>query len=115
MKLNALRIRPGDIIEHRDKHWVVLKNTVLQPGKGAAVAQVEMRDLKSGIKTNQRWRLKNRWKKPKSGLSKPTFCMPKAAFVTLWITNPLNNSMWPLRFWAISPDFCRRGWNAMSA
>ncbi len=56
MKLNALRIRPGDIIEHRDKHWVVLKNTVLQPGKGAAVAQVEMRDLKSGIKTNQRWR-----------------------------------------------------------
>lgn len=56
MKVNALHIRPGNILEHQGKHWVVLKNTVLQPGKGGAFAQVEMRDLKSGIKSNQRWR-----------------------------------------------------------
>jgi len=64
MKINALHIRPGNIIEHQNKYWVVLKNTVLQPGKGASVAQVEMRDLKSGIKTNQRWRTQEAVEKP---------------------------------------------------
>ena len=64
MKINALHIRAGNIIQHQNKYWVVLKNTVLQPGKGAAVAQVEMRDLKTGIKTNQRWRTQEAVEKP---------------------------------------------------
>src|SRR5262249_27606484 len=34
----------------------VLKQQIITPGKGGAFIQVEMRDLKSGNKTNERWR-----------------------------------------------------------
>ncbi len=56
MKLQANLIRPGNILEHNGKRWAVLKIQIIQPGKGGAFIQVEMRDLKSGVKTNERWR-----------------------------------------------------------
>jgi elongation factor P len=56
MKLNANLIRPGNILEHNGKQWAVLKIQLIQPGKGGAFIQVEMRDLRSGVKTNERWR-----------------------------------------------------------
>lgn len=56
MKIQANTIRPGNIIEHNGKQWNVLKIAIVQPGKGGAFIQVEMRDIRSGIKTNERWR-----------------------------------------------------------
>jgi elongation factor P len=56
MKLQANLIRPGNILEHNARQWAVLKIQLIQPGKGGAFIQVEMRDLKSGNKTNERWR-----------------------------------------------------------
>ncbi|HXM71113.1 MAG TPA: elongation factor P [Thermoanaerobaculia bacterium] len=56
MKLQANLIRPGNIIEHNGRQWAVLKIQIISPGKGGAFIQVEMRDLKSGSKTNERWR-----------------------------------------------------------
>ena len=56
MKVSAITIRPGNVLEYNEKLWVVLKNDIIQPGKGAAVVQVEMRDLSSGNKTNVRFR-----------------------------------------------------------
>ena len=56
MKLQANLIRPGNILEHNGKQWAVLKIQLIQPGKGGAFIQVEMRDLRSGVKTNERWR-----------------------------------------------------------
>ena len=56
MKVQALSVRPGNVIEHEDKLWNVLKIDILQPGKGGAFVQVEMRDVKSGNKTNVRFR-----------------------------------------------------------
>jgi elongation factor P len=56
MKLQANQIRPGNIIEHNARQWAVLKIQIITPGKGGAFIQVEMRDLKSGSKTNERWR-----------------------------------------------------------
>lgn len=56
MKINANTIRPGMVIEHDGKQWAVLKIQLIQPGKGGAFIQVEMRDVRSGIKTNERWR-----------------------------------------------------------
>jgi len=56
MKIQANSIRPGMIIEHQGKQWSVLKIGLLQPGKGSAFIQVEMRDLASGNKSNERWR-----------------------------------------------------------
>lgn len=56
MKINANTIRPGMVLDHGGKQWAVLKIQLIQPGKGGAFIQVEMRDLRSGAKTNERWR-----------------------------------------------------------
>lgn len=56
MKINANTIRPGIVIEHENRQWAVIKIQLVQPGKGGAFIQVEMRDLKAGVKTNARWR-----------------------------------------------------------
>src|ERR1700689_1955109 len=56
MKINAIDIKPGNVLEHSGKLWVVLKRELIQPGKGGAFAQVEMRDMKTGTKTNERYR-----------------------------------------------------------
>ncbi len=56
MKINAINIRAGNVLEHQGKLCVVLKSEILQPGKGASVVQVEMRDLKTGNKDNVRFR-----------------------------------------------------------
>ena len=56
MKIQANNIRPGNVIEHDGKQWSVLKIQLIQPGKGGAFIQVEMRDVAGGVKTNERWR-----------------------------------------------------------
>jgi len=56
MKVNAITIRAGNVIEQDGKLWVVLKSEIFQPGKGASVVQVEMRDVRAGTKTNVRYR-----------------------------------------------------------
>jgi elongation factor P len=56
MKQQANLIRAGQVIEHEGRRWTVLKQQIISPGKGGAFIQVEMRDLRSGNKTNERWR-----------------------------------------------------------
>jgi elongation factor P len=56
MKVNAITLRSGNVIEYNGKLCVVLKNDIQQPGKGASVAQVEMRDIRTGNKDNVRFR-----------------------------------------------------------
>jgi len=57
MKVNAITLRPGNVLDRNDgKLWVVSKYEIIQPGKGASVIQVEMRDIRSGNKDNVRYR-----------------------------------------------------------
>ena len=56
MKINAIEIRGGNVLDHEGKLWLVLKSNIYQPGKGASVVQVEMRDVRTGTKTNVRFR-----------------------------------------------------------
>lgn len=56
MKINANTIRPGMVIEHNGRLWSVLKIQLIQPGKGGAFIQVEMRDIAGGNKSQGRWR-----------------------------------------------------------
>src|SRR5437763_12580265 len=56
MKINAIDIKPGNVLEHQNKLWLVLRRELIQPGKGGAFAQVEMRDLRGGAKLNERFR-----------------------------------------------------------
>jgi elongation factor P len=56
MKVQANTVRAGHVLEYNGKQYTVLGIELLQPGKGGAFIQVEMRDLRSGLKTNVRWR-----------------------------------------------------------
>lgn len=57
MKVTAITLRPGNVIDRGDgKLWAVTKYEIMQPGKGASVIQVEMRDIRSGNKDNVRYR-----------------------------------------------------------
>ncbi|MEM7443880.1 MAG: elongation factor P [Pseudomonadota bacterium] len=56
MKINAINIRPGNVLEYEGKLMQVTKIDLIQPGKGNAVIQVAMKDVRTGIKTQNRWR-----------------------------------------------------------
>lgn len=56
MKVNANELRSGNVIEYNGKLCVVVKNEIFTPGKGASVAQVELRDVRNGSKDNVRFR-----------------------------------------------------------
>jgi elongation factor P len=55
-KINAIDLKPGNVLEHQNKLWLVLKREIVQPGKGGAFAQIEIRDLRSGNKATERFR-----------------------------------------------------------
>ena len=46
MKIDAIDIKPGNVLERQNNCWLVLKRELVQPGKGGAFAQVELRDLR---------------------------------------------------------------------
>ncbi len=56
MKINANSIRPGNVLQHNNRLWVVAKIMHTQPGKGGAYIQVEMKDIVDGTKLNERFR-----------------------------------------------------------
>ena len=56
MKINGNAIRPGMVIEHQKRLWRAVKIQHTQPGKGGAYLQVELKDLRSGSKLNERFR-----------------------------------------------------------
>tara|TARA_B100001027_G_C16172593_1_gene287686 strand:- start:56 stop:616 length:561 start_codon:yes stop_codon:yes gene_type:complete len=56
MKINANEIKTGMLVEFRNELWEILKTQHVKPGKGGAFNQVEMKNIKNGIKLNERFR-----------------------------------------------------------
>jgi elongation factor P len=57
MKIIANDIRAGNVLEYQGKLWVVAKTPDhVMPGKGGAFVQVEMKDIRTGTKLNERFR-----------------------------------------------------------
>ena len=56
MKINGNEIRPGNVVEHQGGLWVAVKTQAVKPGKGPAYAQVELKNLITGTKLNERFR-----------------------------------------------------------
>lgn len=56
MKINGNEIRPGNVIEHDGGLWVAVKTNAVKPGKGGAYNQVELKNLITGTKLNERFR-----------------------------------------------------------
>jgi elongation factor P len=56
MRISANSIRAGNILEHEGKLWIVTKTPEhTKPGKGGAFVQVEMKDVRTGTKVNERF------------------------------------------------------------
>lgn len=56
MKVSAITLRKGNVLEYNGKLMIVTGYEIMQPGKGASVIQVEMRDIRAGNKDNVRFR-----------------------------------------------------------
>lgn len=56
MRVNANTLKPGNIIEHEGRLFSVIKYDISQPGKGGAFANMDLRDVENGNKTNVRFR-----------------------------------------------------------
>jgi elongation factor P len=56
MKISGNEVRVGNIIEYENSLWSVIKTQHTQPGKGGAYMQVEMKNIVSGMKKNERFR-----------------------------------------------------------
>ena len=54
MKIDGTAVRTGMVIEYENKLWVVIKHEIRTPGNLSSFNQVEMKDVKTGIKTNTR-------------------------------------------------------------
>ncbi len=56
MKIDGNSIRPGNVIIHNEELWRAVKIAHTQPGKGGAYLQVELKNLVTGSKLNERFR-----------------------------------------------------------
>jgi len=56
MKIQANTVRVGNVLERDGKLWVVSGTQIVQPGKGGAFIQIEMKDIRSGPKPSDRYR-----------------------------------------------------------
>lgn len=56
MKINGNEIKPGMVIEHQGGLWAAVKTVAVKPGKGGAFNQVELKNLITGSKLNERFR-----------------------------------------------------------
>ena len=56
MKIIGSAIRAGNVIEVDGKMWRVVKHNIVSPGKGGAFNQIEIRDVRTGTKSNMKFR-----------------------------------------------------------
>lgn len=56
MKISANNIRIGNVLNYKNKLWVVQKTQHVKPGKGGAFIQTEMKSILGGTKLNERFR-----------------------------------------------------------
>ena len=55
-KIAGNEIRPGTLIEHDGGLWLAVKTQAVKPGKGGAYNQVELKNVITGTKLNERFR-----------------------------------------------------------
>ncbi|MBN9593126.1 MAG: elongation factor P, partial [Alphaproteobacteria bacterium] len=55
-KISGNDIRPGTMLDYDGGLWMAVKTQKVKPGKGGAYNQVELKNVTSGTKLNQRFR-----------------------------------------------------------
>ena len=56
MKIGANEVKVGNIIQHNNSLWKVIKLSHTQPGKGGAYVQAELKNISNQSKLNERFR-----------------------------------------------------------
>ena len=83
MKINGNSIRPGNIIQHKNRLWVAVKIQHTQPGKGGAYLQVELKDIRDGTKLNERFRSSETVERVRLDEKEYQFLYEEGNFITL--------------------------------
>ena len=101
MKMIANLIKVGNVIKYKDKTFQILGTNTIKPGKGGAFIQLEMRDLKSGSKVNERLRTSENIEKLNVNEISVTYLFSennmKSEFVTKLVkTEDIKNNQWIL-------------------
>ena len=55
-KIAGNEISPGTLIQHEGGLWMAVKTQAVKPGKGGAYNQVELKNILTGTKLNERFR-----------------------------------------------------------
>ena len=109
MKINAIDIKPGNVLEHQGKLWLVLKRELIQPGKGGAFAQVEMRDLRSGTKLNERFRTQETVERARLEEKEMQYLYTESGAATFMDNDSYEQVSVPLETIGESADFLSEG------
>ncbi len=56
MKIKGNAVRPGMVLEHNGELWLAVRSQHTMPGKGGAFQQVELKNIRTGSKLNERFR-----------------------------------------------------------
>jgi len=56
MKIKGNAVRPGMVLEHNGGLWLAVRSQHTMPGKGGAFQQVELKNVRTGSKLNERFR-----------------------------------------------------------
>ena len=56
MKIKGNSVRPGMVLEHNGELWLAVRSQHTMPGKGGAYQQVELKNVRTGSKLNERFR-----------------------------------------------------------
>ena len=56
MKIKGNSVRQGMVLEHNGELWLAVRSQHTMPGKGGAYQQVELKNVRTGSKLNERFR-----------------------------------------------------------
>ena len=56
MKTNANSIKVGNVVNHNQELWTIVRLNHVKPGKGGAFVQAELKNIKDNRKLNERFR-----------------------------------------------------------
>jgi elongation factor P len=108
-KINAIDLKPGNVLEHQNKLWIVVKRELVQPGKGGAFAQVELRDLRSGSKVNERFRTQETVERVRLDEKEMQFLYMEGDQATLMDSDTFEQISVPRELIGDAADFLRDG------
>jgi elongation factor P len=109
MKISGNAIRPGYIIHHNNRLWVAVKIQHTQPGKGGAYLQVELKDIKTNTKLNERFRSTETVEKVRIEENAYQYLYPEDDMLTLMNTESFEQISLPKSLLGESLPFLQEG------